>query len=40
MIISIIAFVIISYCYFLVDSTFKDLQHALSVKEVDNNNER
>jgi hypothetical protein len=36
----IIAFVIISYCCYLVESTFSDLQHALSVLEVDSNNEQ
>lgn len=33
---SVIAFVIISYCCYLVHSTFSDLQHVLSVEEVDN----
>ena len=32
----IVAFVVISYCCYLVNSTFKDLQHALSVEEVNN----
>ena len=36
MIITIVTFVIISYCCYLVESTFSDLQHALSVLEVDN----
>ena len=36
----VIAFVIISYCCYLVESTFSDLQHVLSVIEVDNNNEQ
>lgn len=36
----VIAFVIISYCCYLVESTFSDLQHVLSVLEVDNNNEQ
>jgi len=39
-VVAVIAFVIISYCCYLVNSTFKDLQHVLSVKEVDSNHEQ
>jgi len=31
-----VAVVVISYCCYLVNSTFNDLQHALSVEEVNN----